>query len=198
MNNPGSPAPTLLDLRQYETEAAKLLPQVRELKTKSGKGWINVRMRPIDCERFTCPLLIRTLSGKTSVKGIMVLQDWYNASQTLKSAEDYITNIARGLDEDSTLTPLFGSASCWRKALEDREGWLATNAVWGVRPHYVKPSGYLGHETHQAGFLTWGNIVKELLLKYNPRLKKVLAGDWAKVATIGIDAVVPASRFFRA
>jgi hypothetical protein len=93
---------------------------------------------------------------------------------------------------------LFGSASCWRKALEDREGWLATNAVWGVRPHYVKPSGYLGHETHQAGFLTWGNIVKELLLKYNPRLKIVLAGDWAKVATIGIDAVVPASRFFRA
>jgi hypothetical protein len=165
----------LIDLGYYEEKAAELLP--------------NVKMTPFVVPPsgmcFTCPLLNWTLPIKTgaSVKGILILQDWWNAPETLKSAVHYVTNVTNGL-YDPTLTPLFGSKS-WFEAFTDREeGWLATNAVWGLRPSSVSESGYLGAETHQAAFVIWAGIVKDLI-GLNPKLKIVLAGQWAEFKNKG-------------
>lgn len=108
----------------------------------------------------------------------MILQDWWNEPEKLNDAVHYITKVTNGL-YDATLTPLFGSRS-WFSAFTDREeGWLATNAVWGLRPSLVKPDGYLGNETHQAAFMIWGRIVKDLI-ELNPKLKIVIAGkEWS-------------------
>jgi hypothetical protein len=98
----------LLDLEYYEAEAKKLLPDVSE-------GPKNVRMTAFDdippsSKRFACPLLNWTLPCKTgvNVRGILILQDWWNEPETLNDAIHYITKVTNGL-YDATLTPLFGS-----------------------------------------------------------------------------------------
>jgi hypothetical protein len=167
-----------LDLESYEIEASRLLPGVSE----SPK---NVRMTafdvPLPRKGFACPLLNWTLPCKTgaSVRGILILQDWWNEPEELNHAVHYITKVTHGL-YDATLTPLFGSRS-WFNAFMDREGgWLATNAVWGLRPSDVAKDGYLGHETHQVAFMIWGRIVRDLIA-LNPRLKIVIAGkEWSE------------------
>ena len=154
-------------------------------------------MRAFRCNTFGCPLLHRTLAGKRSVRGIVIPQDWGNELETLDEAINYLIGIQNGEPSDDTSRPLFAPESPWLRVLTDPEGFIATNAVWGLRPDNVKMSGYLGDETHQAGFLIWGNIARELL-EQNPRLIIIPAGDWAELAGIRIDQVVPASEFFRA
>jgi hypothetical protein len=163
----------LLDLESFEAEATRLLPSVSE-------GPKNVRMAAFDVlpprKGFACPLLNWTLPCKTgeSVRGIVILQDWWNEAENLNDAVHYITKVTNGL-YDPTLTPLFGSRS-WFSAFVDREdGWLATNAVWGLRPLGIEKVGYLGDETHQVAFLVWARIVKDLI-ELNPKLKIVIAG----------------------
>jgi len=160
----------LLDLKYYEQKAGELLPNV---------GMTPFLITP-SATCFSCPLLNWTLPIKTGtrVQGIVILQDWWNAPETLESAVHYVTKVTNGL-YDATLTPLFGSR-LWFDAFMDREeGWLATNAVWGLRPSSMSEVGYLGDNRHQAGFVIWAGIVKDLL-KLNPKLKIVLAGTWAE------------------
>ena len=163
----------ILDLEYYEAEAARLLPDVSE-------GPKNVRMTAFDVtppgKGFACPLLHWTLPLKTaeSVTGILVLQDWWNEPEKLSDAVHYITKVTNGL-HDETLTPLFGSRSWFNAFMDREEGWLATNAVWGLRPSYVDKDRYLGNETHQVAFMIWARIVRDLI-RLNPKLKIVIAG----------------------
>jgi hypothetical protein len=188
-------ASTLLDLHRYEGEATRLLSQVPDGSNSAKRK--NVRMRAFRCNTFGCPLLHRTLAGKRSVRGIVIPQDWGNELETLDAAINYLIGIQNGEPSDDTSRPLFAPESPWLRVLTDPEGFIATNAVWGLRPDNVKMSGYLGDETHQAGFLIWGNIARELLER-NPRLIIIPAGNWAELKRIGFDREVPASEFFRA
>jgi hypothetical protein len=177
----------LLDLKYYEAEATRLLPQV----VKRIERPRNIRMTGFDVpppgNGFACPLLNWTLPSKTGVRGILILQDWWNTS-----AIQYITQVANGL-YDPTLTPLFGSGSSWLSAFIDKEGWLATNAVWGLRPPDVEKDKYLGDETHQVGFIIWARIVKDLI-GLNPKLKIVIAGkEWSKYPNVQFKAELKGS-----
>jgi hypothetical protein len=172
----------ILDLEYYEAEAARLLPDVSE-------GPTNVRMTAFDVpppgKGFACPVLHWTLPLKTgeSVKGILILQDWWNEPEKLSDAVHHITKVTNGL-HDETLTPLFGSRSWFNAFMDREEGWLATNAVWGLRPSYVGKAGYLGDETHQVAFMIWARIVRDLI-RLNPKLKIVIAGKgWAEYPSV--------------
>lgn len=172
----------ILDLEYYEAEATRLLTDVSE-------GPKNVRMTAFGVtppgKGFACPLLRWILPCKTgnSVSGILILQDWWNESEYLNDAIHYITKVTNGL-YDATLTPLFGSRSWFRAFMDREEGWLATNAVWGLRPSYVDKDKFLGDETHQVAFMIWARIVKDLI-GLNPKLKIVIAGKgWSEYQSV--------------
>jgi hypothetical protein len=150
-------------------------------------------MEPFTCQSYGCPLLRHTLAGKTFVDSVVIPQDWGDQPETLGAATSFVADVEQGRAKDPTLTPLFSGA--WGNAL--RNSMVAVNALFGIRPFGVNESGYLGDETHQAGFLIWGNALLDLL-RPSPRLKIMLSGQWSLLPAIGMDVAVGAARFFQA
>ena len=74
--------------------------------------------------------------------------------------------------------------------MDREEGWLATNAVGGLRPSGVEADGCLGEETHQVAFMIWAqsstsfcrlNATQQRLSAFSQRL-------WAEI-TIGLRVI---------
>jgi hypothetical protein len=128
---------------------------------------------PADSPIYGCPLLHWTIENKTTVAGVLVLHEWWKQVQedrklasaeaaldgdTMEGARNYINAVAGGTVTDRTLTPIFKENSVWRTAIERKDGWIVTNSVWGQRP--VKN---MLNSHYQAGFLSSGQVVKDLI-----------------------------------
>jgi hypothetical protein len=138
---------------------------------------------------YGCPLLLWTIENKTTVEGVLLLHEWWKTVQekcksagaeatfdgeTMEGARKYINAVAEGTETDRTLSPILKKNSAWMSAIKRRDGWIVTNSVWGQRP-----VGKMLTEHYQAGFLSWGQVVKDLI-NLKPHLKIVLAGAWAR------------------
>ncbi len=112
-------------------------------------------------------------------EGILLMQDWGNEQQDLKSA---VAEIERDRG-DNTIKQLHENK--WQEAIWGSEPtWLVTNAVWGWRKpdDKKKPAdkcGYLGDKIHAMAFPIWSQVLLHAL-ETNRALKVVFAGSWAR------------------
>lgn len=136
---------------------------------------------------YRCPLLWHTAKSKGCAPGIIFLRDWHPYSEETRIFDTQVVYVAtvqeRNLatvqernarEYDATLDPLFGSKK-WQKRFKD--GWVATNVVWGLRPPGPKVR-YLGKKRHIAARKVWTLLIEDLL-RCNPDLRVTLCGAWA-------------------
>jgi hypothetical protein len=160
---------------------------------------------PLDSPIYGCPLLHWTIRNKTTVEGVLVLHEWWKTVQekpksgdaeatfdgdTMEGARNYIKAVAEGTATDRTLSPILKKNSMWMTAIEREDGWIVTNSVWGQRPVEKMLNAH-----YQAGFLNWGQVVRELI-SLNPHLKIVLAGAWARTTRMKSGEEYSARKFY--
>jgi hypothetical protein len=142
-------------------------------------------------DSYRCPLLWHTAKSKDCAPGIIFLQDWHPYSEETRIFDTQVVyvatvqerNLATVLERnpgeyDATLDPLFGSKK-WQKRFKD--GWVATNAVWELRPPGPKVR-YLGDQRHDAARKVWTLLIQDLL-RCNRDLRVTLCGAWATYTT---------------
>jgi hypothetical protein len=152
------------------------------------KGLKNLHMWAFADGSYRCPLLWHTAMGSDVAAGVIFLQDWHPSSEATRIFDIQVAHVAtvqeRNLatvqernagEYDATSDPLFGSEK-WQKRFND--GWVATNAVWGLRPP-GKKGGFLGKTRHIAARQVWTLLITDLL-KNNRDLRVTLCGAWAR------------------
>jgi hypothetical protein len=123
----------MIELEKYARKAADVL---------GHEGLGRLCMYAFNDGSYRCPLLWHTAKGKDTATGAIFLQDWYayNRNPTnpeedttdFKKEREYVAMVQKEAGHnDRTLDPLFRSQT-WQKRFED--GWVATNAIWGLRP----------------------------------------------------------------
>jgi hypothetical protein len=172
----------MIDLDRYAARAAQVLGE---------EGLGTLRMWAFDDGSYRCPLLWHTAEGRDTATGVIFLQDWYPFADDTQNFQEQIEHVAThaGLnltpDEfallvaepqtDPTLDPVFRSPT-WHRRFQD--GWVATNALWGLRPP-GKKTGFLGITRHRVARQVWTLLVQDLL-EDNPDLRVALCGAWAR------------------
>jgi hypothetical protein len=180
----------MIELDTYAKKAAEVLGE-----ESLGK----LRMYPFGDGSYRCPLLWHTAKDLDTAAGVIFLQDWYPDAGDTRDFEKQIEYVAKvvgstaGPQIDPSLDPLFRSKT-WQKRFND--GWVATNAIWGLRPSGPKVR-FLGKKRHFAARQVWTLLIQDLL-KDNPQLRVTLCGAWAGNHTKAADylkslGVVPAN-----
>lgn len=108
------------------------------------------------------------------------LQDWHPYSEATRIFDTQVAHVAtvqerRAGEYDATLDTVFRSKK-WQRRFKD--GWVATNAVWGLRPP-GKKGGYLGKKRHIAARQVWTLLITDHL-ENNRDLRVTLCGAWAR------------------
>jgi hypothetical protein len=142
---------------------------------KSAKDFLRGLMDPFgpaNLPIYGCPLLHWTIKNKTTIEGVLVLHEWWKTvreesksagaeatfnGDTTEGARNYIKAVADGMETDRTLNPILKKNPVRMITIERKDGWIVTNFVWGQRPVEKMLNAH-----YQAGFLSWGQVVKEL------------------------------------
>jgi len=154
------------------------------LENEATKTWLKDKMSPFPGGVITCPWLnwwkCQPDASADKIRGIFIMQDWWNCSKGLQEDVDYIGKQDFSYKEDRTIHNLY-KAKAWKEAIWNDKTWLVTNAVWGLRMQKNgknQQSGYLGDPIHKAAFPIWAKLISDIAGN-NKDFKVVFAGGWA-------------------
>jgi hypothetical protein len=155
-----------------------------DLENEATKTWLKDKMSPFPGGVITCPWLnwwkCQPDASADKIRGIFIMQDWWNCSKGLQEDVDYIGKQDFSYKEDRTIHNLY-KAKAWKEAIWNDKTWLVTNAVWGLRMQIngknQPPVRDLSAIIHKAAFPIWSQIIKHFAKRHD--FKVMFAGAWS-------------------